>query len=180
MAKKADYVVQYRRKREGKTDYMKRLGLLKSKTTRLVVRPSNKHITAQLIDYRTNGDMVISSANSKELKKFGWNAATGNTPAAYLTGLLCGLRGQKKGIKKAVLDIGLLQSIKGSRRYAVLKGAMDSGLKIPADEGMFPDEKRISGEHIAQIGKENITKEFTEVREKLTEAFKNENKKRGN
>lgn len=172
MAKKADYVVQYRRKREGKTDYKKRLGLLKSETTRLVVRPSNKHMKAQLIDYRVNGDVVVSSAHSKELKKFGWNNATGNLPAAYLTGLLCGLRGQKKGVKKALLDMGLLPSIKGCRSYSTLKGVLDSGLKIPADEKVFPDEKRICGEHIALHGRENITKEFTKVKEKIIETFK--------
>ena len=41
MARKAAYVVPYRRKREGKTDYKGRMNLLKSETTRLVVRPSN-------------------------------------------------------------------------------------------------------------------------------------------
>ncbi len=172
MAKKADYVVPYRRKRKGKTDYKNRLNILKSETTRLVVRPSNKHMMVQLVDYKMDGDIIVSSANSQELKKFGWDFTAGNTPSAYLVGLLCGLRGQKKGVKKAILDTGLITSVKGSRNYASLKGAIDSGLKIPAGEGVFPNEERIDGKHIAHMDKENITKEFTKVKKKIIESFK--------
>ena len=50
MANKKTYTVPFRRKREGKTNYKKRLGLLKSKSLRLVVRKSNKHILVQLVD----------------------------------------------------------------------------------------------------------------------------------
>ncbi len=170
MARKADYVVPYRRKREGKTDYKGRMNLLKSETTRLVVRPSNKHMTVQLVDYRKEGDLVVSMAHSKELAEFGWKNATSNLPAAYLTGLLCGIRGTKKGVKSAILDIGLCPSIAGSKTYAALKGAVDAGLKIPADEVIFPDPKRITGEHIK--GKENLTEIFAKVKEKITEAGK--------
>jgi len=171
MAKRADYVVPFRRKREGKTNYKKRLNLLKSRVTRLVVRPSNKHMLVQLVDYKENGDVVISTAYSKELKKFGWDFATGNLPAAYLTGLLCGFRGQEKGVKRAILDLGLFPSVKGSRSYAALKGAIDSGLKIPVGEGVLPDEKRISGEHISDKY-EGITEKFEEVRKEIVRTFK--------
>jgi large subunit ribosomal protein L18 len=109
-------------------------------------------------------------AHSKELAEFGWKNATANLPAAYLTGLLCGLRGTKKGVKTAILDIGLCPSIAGSKTYAALKGAIDAGLKIPADEVIFPDPKRISGEHIK--AKEKLTEEFAKVKEKITEAGK--------
>lgn len=174
MAKTADYVVQYRRKRENRTDYKSRLRLLKSETTRLVLRPTNKHMLAQLVDYRKEGDVVVAAASSKELTKLGWRYATSNTPAAYLTGLLCGIRGQKKGIKNAVPDIGLRRSIKGSRIYAALKGAIDSGLKIPADENIFPDENRLMGEHIASYhkGRESITEEFNKIKEKINETLR--------
>lgn len=169
MARKAAYVVPYRRKREGKTDYKGRMNLLKSETTRLVVRPSNKHMTVQLIDYRKEGDLVVSMAHSKELAEFGWNYSTANLPAAYLTGLMCGLRGTKKGVKTAILDIGLFPSIAGSKTYAALKGAIDAGLKIPANEIVFPNEKRISGEHIK--GKE-LTEVFAKVKDKILETGK--------
>ncbi len=172
MAKKADYIVSFRRKREGKTDYKTRFNLLKSGATRLVVRPSNKHVTVQLVDYKKNGDAVSSAAYSHELKKFGWDSATGNLPSAYLTGLLCGLRGQKKGVKMAILDMGPFPSIKGSRIYAAVKGATDSGLKIPTGEDVFPNEERTSGGHITHKGDENITEKFEKTKEKIILTFK--------
>jgi len=171
MAERADYVVPFRRKGEGKTNYKKRLNLLKSGATRLVVRPSNKHMVVQLVDYKKKGDVITSTACSKELKKFGWDFSTSNLPAAYLTGLLCGFRSQKKGVKMAILDLGLFPSVKGSRSYAALKGAIDSGLKIHAEENVFPDEKRISGGHISNKD-EDITEKFEEIKKKIVRAFK--------
>ena len=56
---------QYKRKREGKTNYKKRLKLLQSRTTRLVIRKSNKHIIAQLTNYYPDGDKVVVGVNSK-------------------------------------------------------------------------------------------------------------------
>jgi len=47
-AKGPSYVVYYRRRREGKTDYAKRLALVKSGKTRMVVRRSNKGLVIQL------------------------------------------------------------------------------------------------------------------------------------
>ena len=41
----------YRRKREGKTDYRKRLRLLLSGKPRLVIRRSLRDISAQVIEY---------------------------------------------------------------------------------------------------------------------------------
>lgn len=168
MAKKATYIVQYRRKRNGKTDYKKRLNLLKSKRHRLVVRKSNRYIIAQIVDYKKNTDVVKVSATSNELKKFGWTANTSNIPAAYLTGFLCGLRAKSKKIKNAILDTGLNPSVKGSRLYSTLKGAVDSGLEIPHDSSILPDESRITGKHIAEYrGKKNILDEFEKTKNKI-------------
>lgn len=165
MAKGATYVVQYRRKREGKTNYKKRLNLLKSRKSRLVIRHSNKKILAQIIDYNEEGDRIIASANSNELKKYDWNFSTNNLPAAYLTGFLCAKRGILKGKKEAILDIGRHPPIRGSRIYAALKGAIDSGLQVPVNDGAFPDEKRITGGHIADytsiLEKKNYEKKFS-------------------
>ena len=174
MAKGSKYVVQYRRKRKGKTDYNKRLETLKSGSHRMVIRPSDKHIIVQIIEYKEAGDIVKASAHSTELKKFGWTFSTSNTPAAYLTGLLCGFRGCSNGIKDAILDIGLNPSIKGSRLYAALRGAVDSGFKIPHDASIFPDEGRIKGEHIATYrNRKDIPEKFVEVKGKIMEGFKN-------
>ncbi|HIE33639.1 MAG TPA: 50S ribosomal protein L18 [Candidatus Altiarchaeales archaeon] len=179
MAKKATYVVQFRRKREKKTNYKKRLNLLKSEKTRLVVRRSNRYINVQLVEYNEDGDLVIASANSRDLKKFGWKFHTRNTPAAYLTGLICGHRGISKGIRGAILDIGLNPSVKSSRIYAALKGAIDSGLKIPHNEEMLPSDDRISGIHISEYRNIEIDKEFKKVKNKIIKSFEGKKYKNG-
>jgi large subunit ribosomal protein L18 len=152
--------IPFRRKREGKTDYKKRLGLLKSKSLRLVIRKSNKHIIAQLVSYSDNGDKVEESVSSNNLKEQGWDKNTGNIPAAYLTGLLIG---KKANGKKAILDLGLQSPKKGSRLFAVLKGAIDGGLVVNSDDQIFPSEDTLSGKHIS----EDIVKSFNKVKEKV-------------
>lgn len=64
-------VVNFRRKREGRTDYKKRLKMLVSSIPRLVVRRTNKSIIVQVVEYSENGDKVIITANGSELKKHG-------------------------------------------------------------------------------------------------------------
>src|SRR3989344_6735019 len=96
------YTVPLRRKREGKTNYRKRLRMLLSNKLRLVVRRSLNNISAQIIEYRQNGDRVVACAHSMELKKFGWKTDGGNTPSAYLVGLLLGKKAKEKGIKEAI------------------------------------------------------------------------------
>jgi large subunit ribosomal protein L18 len=140
------FTVPFRRKQEGKTDYKVRLSLLKSKKPRLVVRKSNKNISLQLIKYDEKGDVIIGSAHSSELKKFGWDISKNNTPAAYLVGLLLGTKA--KGTE-AVLDIGLQNPIKGAKIFAVLRGAADGGLVIPFSEDVLPKKERIEGKHLS-------------------------------
>ncbi len=149
------YRVPWRRRREGKTNYYRRLKLIKSGKPRLVVRKTNKYIIVQLVEPRIEGDKVIAAAHSRELvKRFGWNGGTANTAAAYLTGLLAGYRALEKGFKEAVLDIGLNEPVKGARVFAALKGALDAGMEIPHSEEILPDEDRIRGIHIASWAKE--------------------------
>ncbi len=148
MAKGPRYRVKFRRERDGQTDYKKRLALLKSRLPRLVVRISNKHICCQVINHEKEGDRVIASGFSKELVKLGWKGSTSNTPAAYLTGYLCGRRAKKAEIEKAVLDIGRRSVIRGSRVFAALKGALDAGIEIPHSESILPPQERIEGAHI--------------------------------
>jgi large subunit ribosomal protein L18 len=148
------YRVRYRRRREGKTDYKKRLALLKSGRPRFVVRKSLSHFTCQVISFDPKGDITLASANSKELAKVGWLGHGGNTPSAYLTGMLCGIRAKKRGVKEAVLDIGIQRPSKGASIFAALKGALDAGLKIPHDPEIVPSQKRIRGEEIARYAEE--------------------------
>ncbi|MEM3464042.1 MAG: 50S ribosomal protein L18 [Candidatus Bathyarchaeia archaeon] len=154
MARNARYCVPFRRRREGKTDYRKRKALALSGKPRLVVRKTLNNIIAQIVVAKPYGDEVLVSAHSRELtRKYGWKAHRGNTPTAYLTGFLCGLKAKAKGINEAILDIGLHFPSKGSRVLTALKGALDAGMNIPHSEEKLPDEKRVKGEHIAQYAK---------------------------
>ncbi len=155
MARGPRYRVPWRRRREGKTNYYKRLKLVLSGKPRFVVRRTNKYIVVQVAEAKVEGDRMLAVAHSRELVKlYGWKGGTKNTSAAYLTGYLAGLRAIKAGIKEAVLDIGLATPVKGSRAFAALKGGLDAGLDIPHSEEIIPSEERIRGEHIAKWAKE--------------------------
>jgi|TARA_Y100000310_G_C20691787_1_gene822767 large subunit ribosomal protein L18 len=138
----------FKRRVEGKTNYQRRLGLLKSRKSRLVVRRSLKNIRVQVVDYTTGGDKIVASAISQELVKLGWKFNYSNTPAAYLTGFLCASRAIKAGKKEAVMDIGAHEPINGCKLYAALKGAVDAGLTVPHNEKALPKEERLNGAHI--------------------------------
>lgn len=172
MATGPRYKVAFRRRREGRTNYHQRLKLLLSKEDRIVIRKSSKHIQIQLITAKSEGDLTLSSAISTELKKYGYEASTGNTSAAYLTGLLFGHKTQSKGYEYGILDIGLQASSKGSRIYAALKGIVDSGLEIPHDPSVFPSDERVRGEHIAEyMERSDLPELFDSVKEKISSAF---------
>ena len=149
MAHGPRYRVMFRRRREGKTDYRKRLGLLRANIPRAVVRFSNKNVIVQMIEYDSKGDEILVKAYSQELKKFGWDhSSTSNTPAAYLTGYLAGSRALKKDIKKVNLDAGLNTITKGGKMFGALKGMIDAGLEIPHSDEILPSEERVMGKHI--------------------------------
>lgn len=158
-----DLVVK-RRRREGKTDYGLRLRLLASRKPRLVVRKSLKNVNAQIIEYGEAGDKIVASCNSRELIKLGWKHARKNLPAAYLTGFLLGHKAKKKGLKEAVLDIGLYVSVKGNVIYAALKGALDAGLEVPHGEEMLP-VARLHGEHMKDSAA--VKRDFDDVKKKI-------------
>ncbi|MBS3122720.1 50S ribosomal protein L18 [Candidatus Woesearchaeota archaeon] len=177
--------VQYRRKREGRTNYYKRLKLLKSRTPRLVIRKSLKYLLLQLVEYQAAGDKVIISYNTKSLEKMGWKYSKKNLSAAYLGGLIMGKLALSKKVKEAILDAGLHTNVKGSKIYAAVKGVNDGGLVIPCGKEMYPSEDRLSGKHILthfnkikgqntfQYSKlkhtsfENMPVEFNAIKEKI-------------
>jgi large subunit ribosomal protein L18 len=143
-----------RRRREARTDYGQRLRLLKSGKPRLVARKSNQHTRAQLIVTGADGDETVASATSNDLADYGWEAPTGNLPAAYLTGLLAGLRALDAGLEEAVLDIGLNTATPGSKVFAVQEGAIDAGLEIPHSDSVLAPWERTRGEHIAEYAEQ--------------------------
>ena len=166
MAHGSKYKVAFRRRREGKTDYNARYKLVDLDKNRLVTRISNANVIAQIIKIGENGDETIVSAHTKELQRIGWLGGTKNTSAAYLTGYLSAKKALAKGVNAAVLDIGLKPSVKGSKVFAALKGAVDAGLDVPHGDSIIPDENRISGEHIAEYAKllseEDLKKRFSQ------------------
>ena len=167
MAKNAIYTVKYRRKREGRTHYKKRLEYLKSGKDRLVIRRSNTQVVLQVIRYDENGDNVITTFQSKNLDKLGWKFSKKSLPACYLAGLQLGKQAQSKGATSAILDLGLQTPMAGSRLYAALKGVVDSGFDVPTSQDIFPDEERISGKHIPEAEKKKITSTFETLKAKI-------------
>lgn len=150
MTKGPRHRVAMKRRREGKTNYHRRLKLILSGKNRLVIRASLKNIIVQVTNSKIDGDIILTSAYATQLEKaYGWKFNSGNLPSAYLTGYLCGIRAKKAGIEEAILDIGIL--IHKHRIYAAFKGFIDSGVKVPHDDKIFNKldlKNRITGEHI--------------------------------
>lgn len=148
------YKVPRRRRREGRTNYYRRYRMLISgKKIRAVVRKTSNQIIAQIIEFAPHGDLTRVGVSSKALRKFGWKGDLNNTPAAYLTGLLAGLKAKEKGITYAIPDIGLHEPTKGCRIFATIKGLRDAGVEVPASEEVLPGEDRVTGKHIAEYAK---------------------------
>lgn len=165
MASKKPRSVPYRRKREAKTDYHKRIKLLASRKPRVAIRFTNQKIIGQIIEFSPIGDLVKVAVSSDLLKKQHWTASGKNVPAAYLTGLLLAKKAAAAGITKAILDTGFKQPELKGKIYAFLKGALDGGLDIPhSDESIFPKQDKIEGQHL----KNNLREMFMAVKERIS------------
>ncbi|MDE1855262.1 MAG: 50S ribosomal protein L18 [Candidatus Micrarchaeota archaeon] len=178
--------VKFRRRREGVTDYRKRLALVKGGLERVVVRKTNKRVMGQVVKYDEKGDRIVASAESGELAaKYGWPSRS-NRPTAYLTGLLLAKKAKHGG--ELILDIGITTPIKGAVAFAFAKGCVDGGMKL---KGSFdikeetynasqtakyaeqlkakPDrlKKQFGGYTAANVQPEALPKLFNEVKEKI-------------
>ena len=160
-------VIAFRRKRSGKTNYKKRIAYLTSGIPRLVIRKSLKNMSVQFISYEAQGDKILASASSKELKKYGWNGAGSNIPSSYLVGFLAGKKAHSAKVMKAIVDLGLYQPVKGSKIYAVVKGVVDAGVEVPHDATVLPAAERIQGKHIEAHRKSQTEKNFAETLAKI-------------
>jgi len=151
-----------KRRLKCKTNYTKRIILLKGKCPRLVARKTNKFIILQIVESKNAQDKVIYSVNSKELLNYGWprekQGSLKSKAAGYLSGLLLGKKA-KELKSKIILDSGLIPSTKGSRIYASVKGLADSGLNIKYSEEVVPTHEQI----VENIGE----KIFNDVKIKL-------------
>ena len=139
-----------------------------------MVRKSLKHTIVQFIKFDSQGDQILASASSIELRKLGWNMSTSNLPAAYLTGLLAGKRAIANKIESAVLDLGLYTPVKGSKLFASLSGMLDAGIDIPHGKEILPAEERIQGKHISNT----MPVEFEKIKNKILNDFDKDNEKK--
>src|SRR3989344_3481143 len=152
-----------RRRRECKTNYCRRLFLLKGNSPRLVIRKTNRYIIMQIIKSKNAKDNVLYSFNTRELLKHGWpekkKGSLKSLSAAYFGGLLLGEKA-KELKERIILDIGLIPNTKGSRAYAAVKGISDAGIEIKYDDKIMPLEDRINGKHM----KENFSEMFKKIK----------------
>ncbi len=148
-----------RRRRECKTDYKARMSLIKSSLPRIVIRKTNKYLIIQLVESAQAQDKVLITTYSKELTKYGLDekylGSLKSVSAAYLSGLLMAKK-IKKG--KYIIDLGMAINKFGGRLSAVIKGLIDGGLDINANEKIFPSQERINGEHLKKEVKDNLNK----------------------
>jgi len=148
------YVHIFRRRREGKTDYRKRKGIILGKSPFVSIHISGKYIYSQILKPTPSGDMTLAAASSRDLvKKFGWKGSTKNLPGAYLTGYYLGHLAGERNVKNAIVYSGVGRFVHGSRIASVINGAKDAGLEIEVDEEILPEESRLSGKHIADYAK---------------------------
>lgn len=156
-----------RRRKEYKTDYKKRLKLLKSKSPRIVLRKSNRYVIAQYVTSKEAQDKVIIGVDSKHLIKYGWPkeffGSLKSIPASYLTGYLFGKQIIKKDLELPILDFGMEKNLHKTKLYSFLKGLKDSGLEMKYKEETFPEEERIIGKKM----KKDFSKEFKEIKLKI-------------
>jgi large subunit ribosomal protein L18 len=156
---------QKRRRKENRTDYLKRLKLLKGEKPRIVFRKTNRYIISEYIASKEAQDSVVFGFDSRILMEYGWpkNAQGGlkSVTASYFTGYLTGKTIIKKKLDMPILDAGMNRAIHKNKIYAFLKGLIDSGIKINCDKEFFPEEERIKGEHL----KNKIP--FTEIKSKI-------------
>ncbi len=171
MADGPGFEMPLRRRRDGRTDYGKRLEMLKSGQHRAVVRMANHNARVQIVAYGADGDETVASGFAKQLAEYGWDHHGGNIPAAYLTGFLAGKRALAAGVETAIADLGVYERQEGSRFYAAVQGLQDAGLDIDADPSMVPAEERLVGEHAAAYESDGLDEAFAETRDAIEEAY---------
>ena len=135
-----------RRLREEKTNYKKRGTMLMGKRDFITVNITNENTQVQVLKPGMTGDRIISSAHSRYLLDKGWKGSRKSVPAAYLTGYLAGKKALGQGAKDAILYTGTRKYTQ--RMAAALKGVIDAGVEVPANEETFPSDDRINGEHL--------------------------------
>ena len=131
-----------KRRLQRKTDYKARLALLKSPLPRLVIRKTNRYVIAQIVSSEIAQDKVLVGKSTRDLLSNGWpedkKGSLKSLKAAYELGKLIANEVKDKKIEQTILDIGMHRNIHKSRIYAVVKGAVDSGLNVKVDPEVLP------------------------------------------
>ena len=120
--------------------------MLMGKRDFITVHITNENTLVQVLKPGMTGDTVVSSAHSRYLLGKGWKGSRKSVSAAYLTGYLAGKKALGKGAKDAILYTGTKRYTQ--RMAAALKGVIDAGVQVPANEETFPSDERINGEHL--------------------------------
>ena len=156
-----------RRRRENKTDYLKRLKLLKSDSPRIVFRKTNKYLIVQYVKSEETKDKIEIGMTSKKLINYGWpkdlKGSLKSLPASYLVGLIIGKEILKNKKETPIVDFGMIRIVSKSKVHAFLKGLVDSGIKLKHKKENFPNDERISGKHL----KKDYSKIFNEIKSKI-------------
>ena len=160
---KSVIAVPFARKLSGRTNYRRRLALLKSNRPRLVVRKTLSRIILQVVNFDSLGDKVIATASSDSLKKLGWVHSGKNIPAAYLAGMLLGKVALAAKISDVIPDIGLQSVTRGGKIFAALKGAKDAGLSFEVSDEVVPGSDAISGAKIVAYAKSAKPAQFAKA-----------------
>jgi large subunit ribosomal protein L18 len=159
--------VAKRRRRENRTDYKKRLNMLKGETPRIIFRKSNRYVLAQYVLSNQAQDKVEFGVSSKELIKHGWPKESigglKSIPASYLIGFLIGKRITKESLETPIIDFGMQRVLHKTKLYAFLNGLTDAGVKISHDKELFPEEDRIKGKHM----KEDFSSAFDQIKSNI-------------
>jgi large subunit ribosomal protein L18 len=144
--------VDKRRRRENKTDYLKRLKLLKSSLPEVVFRRTNRYIIAQYVTSKEAQDKIVIGVNSKDLLKYGWpkeaEGSLKSISASYLTGFLIGKKIISRDLENPIVNFGMYRVLHKTRTFAFIKGLKDAGLEIECEEDAIPSEERIKGKHM--------------------------------
>ncbi len=149
MSKTSTFQTPFRRRAEGRTNYVKRLAFVKSGLVRAVVRKSTNNLSVQFVQTEHGKDAVLTAAHTKELNAYDYKGHGGNIPAAYLTGYLAGkkMTAKQKGAE-IIVDLGIQPAIHGTRLFAAIKGMVDAGANVKADAVSFPKTERLTGKHV--------------------------------
>jgi large subunit ribosomal protein L18 len=151
---------QKRRRKEAKTNYKKRLGFLKSKTPRIVLRKTNKYLIAQYITSKEAQDSVVFGIDSRKLLKYGWpeslRGGLKGISAAYLLGMLVGKRIVKDKLETPIADFGLYRVIPKTKLHSFVSGLIDVGVKMKDKPENFPEKERKEGKHIKNLKFEDV------------------------